>query len=174
MTFGVVIFIAIINPVFVRGFNAQNITPTLDTIPTFVHLSCLRTYSPGIISHPLMFSLAHKAGVVVPRIVYSLDVIFFSKGLESGKTITNRIAGALYHITSRGNAREDIYRDDSDRDSFLELLHKTNMRHGWICHAYCLMSNHYTLAEVGLQFSVSYATVNRAVKTYEATVNCKA
>ena len=54
-------------------------------------------------------------------------------------------AGALYHITSRGNAREDIYRDDSDRDSFLDLLSKTNMRHGWICHAYCLMSNHYHL-----------------------------
>lgn len=54
-------------------------------------------------------------------------------------------AGALYHITSRGNAREDIYKDDSDRDDFLELLHKTNMRHGWICHAYCLMSNHYHL-----------------------------
>jgi putative transposase len=54
-------------------------------------------------------------------------------------------AGALYHITSRGNAREDIYKDDSDRDSFLELLHKTNIRHGWICHAYCLMSNHYHL-----------------------------
>jgi len=54
-------------------------------------------------------------------------------------------AGALYHITSRGNARENIYRDNSDRDSFLELLYKTNMRHDWIRHAYCLMSNHYHL-----------------------------
>jgi len=54
-------------------------------------------------------------------------------------------AGALYHITSRGNARENIYQDNSDRDSFLELLYKTNMRHDWICHAYCLMSNHYHL-----------------------------
>ena len=54
-------------------------------------------------------------------------------------------AGALYHITSRGNAREDIYKDDSDRVSFLELLHKTNIRYDWICHAYCLMSNHYHL-----------------------------
>jgi len=54
-------------------------------------------------------------------------------------------SGALYHITSRGNARENIYRDNSDRDSFLELLYKTNMRHNWICHAYCLMTNHYHL-----------------------------
>jgi len=35
------------------------------------------------------------------------------------------------------------------------------------------LSGHYTLAEVGLQFSVSYATVSRAVKTYEAVVKCK-
>lgn len=54
-------------------------------------------------------------------------------------------AGAIYHITSRGNAREDIYQGDTDRDSFLELLNNTNKRHGWICHAYCLMSNHYHL-----------------------------
>lgn len=54
-------------------------------------------------------------------------------------------AGALYHITSRGNARENIYSEDSDRDYFLNLLNKTNIRHGWICHAYCLMSNHYHL-----------------------------
>jgi hypothetical protein len=31
-------------------------------------------------------------------------------------------AGALYHITSRGNAREAIYRDDADRQQFLVLL----------------------------------------------------
>lgn len=33
-------------------------------------------------------------------------------------------AGGLYHVTSRGNAREDIYVDDDDRIAFLELLHK--------------------------------------------------
>jgi len=35
------------------------------------------------------------------------------------------------------------------------------------------LSGHYTLAEVGLQFSVNYATVSRAVKTYEEAVKCK-
>jgi hypothetical protein len=29
-------------------------------------------------------------------------------------------AGALYHITSRGDRREDIYIDDGDRKLFLE------------------------------------------------------
>ena len=54
-------------------------------------------------------------------------------------------AGGLYHVTSRGNAREDIYVDDDDRIAFLELLHKACNRYDWYCHAYCLMSNHYHL-----------------------------
>ncbi|SFI61015.1 hypothetical protein [Nitrosomonas sp. Nm34] len=28
-------------------------------------------------------------------------------------------AGALYHVTARGNARENIYHDDIDRQQFL-------------------------------------------------------
>ena len=30
--------------------------------------------------------------------------------------------GALYHLTARGNQREDIYLDDEDREQFLALL----------------------------------------------------
>jgi REP element-mobilizing transposase RayT len=54
-------------------------------------------------------------------------------------------AGALYHITSRGNAREAIYRNDEDRIEFLTLLDNTCNRFNWYCHAYCLMDNHYHL-----------------------------
>ena len=53
--------------------------------------------------------------------------------------------GALYHVTSRGNARQDIYVDDEDRSSFLAVLTDAVDRFSWICHAYCLMSNHYHL-----------------------------
>lgn len=53
------------------------------------------------------------------------------------------IAGALYHITSRGNARENIYVDDEDRETFLILLAKACNRYDWYCHAFCLMGNHY-------------------------------
>lgn len=31
-------------------------------------------------------------------------------------------SGALYHVTSRGNAQEDIYRDDEDRAIYLHVL----------------------------------------------------
>ncbi len=53
--------------------------------------------------------------------------------------------GALYHVTSRGNAGEQIFSDDRDRGRFLEILGDVVSRYGWICHAYCLMNNHYHL-----------------------------
>jgi len=53
--------------------------------------------------------------------------------------------GALYHITSRGNSRESIFLDNGDRARFLEILGDVVDRFGWICHAYCLMTNHYHL-----------------------------
>src|SRR3990167_9458020 len=54
-------------------------------------------------------------------------------------------AGAVYHVTARGNARESIYKDDGDRKAFLGILGKVMERHHWLCHAYCLMGNHYHL-----------------------------
>jgi len=53
--------------------------------------------------------------------------------------------GAVYHITSRGNAREKIFLTERDRIEFLDVLAEVVSRFGWICHAYCLMSNHYHL-----------------------------
>jgi putative transposase len=51
----------------------------------------------------------------------------------------------LYHLIARGNARQPIVADDSDRIRFLGLLAQTLERFGWLCHAYCLMDNHYHL-----------------------------
>lgn len=53
--------------------------------------------------------------------------------------------GALYHVTSRGNARQDIYLTDADRQQFLNVLENVCQRFNWAVHAYCLMSNHYHL-----------------------------
>jgi putative transposase len=53
--------------------------------------------------------------------------------------------GALYHITTRGNARRAIFKDDRDRLVFLDTLHRVSDRYHWLCHAYCLMGNHYHL-----------------------------
>jgi len=53
--------------------------------------------------------------------------------------------GALYHVTSRGNARQKIYLDDEDRRLYLDLLGKEVAQQGWRCYACCLMDNHYHL-----------------------------
>jgi putative transposase len=53
--------------------------------------------------------------------------------------------GALYHVTSRGDRQEPIYEDDQDRRGFLDVLGSVVERFRWLCHAYCLMGNHYHL-----------------------------
>ncbi len=61
------------------------------------------------------------------------------------RPIRIEFAGALYHITSRGDRREDIYHDDTDREGWLDVLGEVCTRHNWVVHAFCLMSNHYHL-----------------------------
>lgn len=53
--------------------------------------------------------------------------------------------GALYHLTGRGNRRQAIFLGDHDRRLFLDLLAEAVDRYRWLCHAYCLMDNHYHL-----------------------------
>lgn len=61
------------------------------------------------------------------------------------RPIRIEFSGALYHITSRGDRREAIYEDDTDRERFLEVLGKVAEDFNWVCHAWCLMTNHYHL-----------------------------
>jgi putative transposase len=53
--------------------------------------------------------------------------------------------GAIYHVLSRGDRREAIFRTEADRKLFLDLLDQTCRRTGWQIHAYCLMDNHFHL-----------------------------
>ncbi|MSQ18615.1 MAG: transposase [Betaproteobacteria bacterium] len=53
--------------------------------------------------------------------------------------------GAVYHVTSRGNARQRVFLDGDDREAFLATLAWVVERFGWLCHAYCLMDNHFHL-----------------------------
>jgi len=46
---------------------------------------------------------------------------------------------------SRGDRREAIFRDDADRESFLETLGQACEKTGWRAHAWCLMGNHFHL-----------------------------
>ncbi|MGB1109435.1 MAG: REP-associated tyrosine transposase [Gammaproteobacteria bacterium] len=54
-------------------------------------------------------------------------------------------SGALYHVTSRGDRRETIFEEEADFGLFLDVLAEVVDRFNWLCHAYCLMTNHYHL-----------------------------
>jgi len=53
--------------------------------------------------------------------------------------------GAVYHITSRGNERRNIFLSDLDRRLFLRTLEEMIDEFRVICHAWVLMGNHYHL-----------------------------
>ena len=53
--------------------------------------------------------------------------------------------GAVYHVTSRGNEKKPVFKDDQDRENFLNTIQHVSKRYNWICHAYCLMTNHFHL-----------------------------
>src|SRR3954468_17310999 len=54
-------------------------------------------------------------------------------------------SGAIYHVMSRGDRREDLFLDDVDRQDFIKTLAEACQKTDWRVHAYCLMSNHYHL-----------------------------
>ena len=60
--------------------------------------------------------------------------------------------GAVYHVTSQGNERSLIFRDEKDRLAFLDTLARTVDRWNWIVHAYCLMSGE-GVRSLGLAYS---------------------
>ncbi len=62
-----------------------------------------------------------------------------------GRPLRIEFPGALYHVTARGNARQDIFIDDDDRQLFLGVLEQVVSRFHLLLHAYCLMDNHFHL-----------------------------
>lgn len=62
-----------------------------------------------------------------------------------GRPLRIEYPGALYHVTSRGNERRDIFLDNFDRKKFLGILEDYHDRYGILIHCYVLMDNHYHL-----------------------------
>ncbi len=53
--------------------------------------------------------------------------------------------GAFYHVISRGNAGEFLYRCDYEKEYFLKLLQKGAERYEVEVYAYCILGTHYHL-----------------------------
>jgi hypothetical protein len=52
---------------------------------------------------------------------------------------------SFHHVNTRRNLDQQLFVDDVDRVQFLHKLEQTVFRNRWLCHGYCLMSNHYHL-----------------------------
>ncbi|TFW27098.1 transposase [Duganella callida] len=58
--------------------------------------------------------------------------------------------GCLYHVTARGDRQQAIFRSDTDRLHWLELLENTCARFNFTVYSFCQMGNHYhILLETG-------------------------
>ncbi len=55
------------------------------------------------------------------------------------------VPGGIFHVTSRGNARQTVFEDAVDCRRFIAELRHTVARHRWRCLSYCLMGNHFHL-----------------------------
>ncbi|HEY0787376.1 MAG TPA: hypothetical protein VGE86_01945 [Thermoanaerobaculia bacterium] len=53
------------------------------------------------------------------------------------------VPGGIYHVTSRGNERREIVRDDADRVAFVDRLANVVTERGWLLHSWVLMTNHF-------------------------------
>ena len=51
--------------------------------------------------------------------------------------------GAVYHVTSRGNERKNIFKDDMDRKMLLKIVGEAKGKYDFKIFAFTLMSNHY-------------------------------
>jgi putative transposase len=61
------------------------------------------------------------------------------------------LAGGVFHVVARGNERARVFRDDWDRERFLEILEEVAARYRWRVLAYCLMGNHFHLVVMTLE-----------------------
>jgi|WetSurSiteA1Bulk_404760.scaffolds.fasta_scaffold38041_2 putative transposase len=65
--------------------------------------------------------------------------------------------GALYHVVSRGNDRQDIFFNDDDRRLFLDTLGEMAQRFEIELFAFVLMNNHYHLLLITRRANLSRA-----------------
>ena len=69
------------------------------------------------------------SGLAIRQIFIIIDIM--------ARPLRVEIAGGLYHVTSRGDGREDIYFDDVDRQAWLQIRGQVCERFNWVCHAWC-------------------------------------
>ncbi len=81
------------------------------------------------------------------------------------------VPGVPYHVTQRGNNRQDVFFVDDDRRTYLELLGEAAPRFGLEVLGYCLMRNHVHLVVVPAESGSLAAAIGRTHWWYTRYVN---
>ena len=66
---------------------------------------------------------------------------------------------AVYHVAACGNRRGAIFTEEEDNRVFLRILGEAVKRFNLLCHAYCLMGNHYHLIVETVDANLSRAVL---------------
>ena len=116
-----------------------------------------------LISFVIMICAIVTLVVILPTVRFfltfgSLVKIFISQGsiLSIQRNRRNEVIhisrkphiwypGAIYHVMSRGNRQQNIFKCDDDYQLFLLLLEETMSKYPFLLHSYCLMTNHIHL-----------------------------
>jgi putative transposase len=64
---------------------------------------------------------------------------------DMARLLRTTLDDGVFHVTSRGVNRADIYLDAEDRRTFIALFASAVRKYGWDMHTVCLMTNHYHL-----------------------------
>lgn len=83
------------------------------------------------------------------------------------------VVGVPHHVTQRGNARQVILANDSDRVTYLALLRQYSEIHGLSVMGYCLMSNHVHLIAVPHNLEALAQSLKTAHGRYAAYWNAR-
>ena len=76
--------------------------------------------------------------------------------------------GAFYHVITRGNQRQKVFKDKDDLLKYLEILSNYKIRYKYFLYAYMLMNNHvHLLIETqGIPLSKILQGINQSYTTY--------
>lgn len=90
--------------------------------------------------------MVYRRGQTVEKPLFTLELFSYycdSSGMP--RKLRVEYPGAVYHVMSRGDQREDIFLGDVDRHEFIKTLAEACQKTDWQIHAFCLMGNHYHL-----------------------------
>lgn len=81
------------------------------------------------------------------------------------------IPGIPHHITQRGNNKQQVFWDDEDRQTYLDILVKQSSKYHFDLQGYCLMSNHVHIIGVPREPDSLSKAVGRTNYTYTQYIN---